>query len=532
MHAGDCAPVPDFVRLRYAYGQMLGPADFQAEQRYYREKLKLHNRCLHGYGTVCGLEVVPSPEDEECEPPINCDRLEDELKRLRDEDAAHKPDEDPEVTKARRARIEQLRRRLAAYGRTEPRAEPRPRVMIQCGFALDCEGNELVVRRPIVVDILRHLTPADRDRVARGPQSPSTGYSPATPRHSRDQTPPAATGPSHPDEPARAGQILYVSICYCEQPADPIRPVVPDVCGAASGCSYGKVREGVRVIVTLDPPEVDDRCETCCTPCGDPCLLLARVSLRPGGEVLSAGQIDNAVRRMAPAAPTVPTVITGVSWRHDGDYSQAEARQALGTDASIESPDDGLAVHFSRPVLTETLRRGVVDLWVVKGGTGESAGIVHMQGDYARPFLQGRTTTVLRYQQTSGETLNEGDRVLVIVRADFILDECCRPVDGNHVGGRIPLLPQYAAPPAPAPTPPPSESDTTAPPEPADAGADECVSPPGRFGPWTSGTGTPGGTFESWFYVRGGAGKEPYRKPGLTGAPGVRPRKGDVRGGG
>jgi len=44
-------------RVRYFSGQILSPADLQAEQRYFREKLKRHNRHLHGSGVVFGLEV-------------------------------------------------------------------------------------------------------------------------------------------------------------------------------------------------------------------------------------------------------------------------------------------------------------------------------------------------------------------------------------------------------------------------------------------------------------------------------------------
>ena len=62
-HNASCAPVPDFTRLSYFYGQMLSAQDFQREQDYFREKLKLHNRCLHGYGVVCGLAVTPEPLD-------------------------------------------------------------------------------------------------------------------------------------------------------------------------------------------------------------------------------------------------------------------------------------------------------------------------------------------------------------------------------------------------------------------------------------------------------------------------------------
>ena len=45
---------------------MLGVNDFRTEQAYFREKQKLHNRCLHGYGTVCGLMVVALPPPKVC----------------------------------------------------------------------------------------------------------------------------------------------------------------------------------------------------------------------------------------------------------------------------------------------------------------------------------------------------------------------------------------------------------------------------------------------------------------------------------
>ena len=96
----------------------------------------------------------------------------------------------------------------------------------------------------------------------------------------------------------------------------------------------------------------------------------------------------------------------------------------------------------------------------------------------------GRTdefTRQLRWRQTSGESLQDGDRVLITIRTPFILDRCCRPVDGTHVGGRVPLLPSC---------------------KPVHHEPDLCSTPPSGAGPWTSGTGTGAGVFESWFFVR------------------------------
>jgi hypothetical protein len=44
-------------RVRYFAGQLLGPADFAADQEYHRAKQHLLNRHLHGWGVVDGLDV-------------------------------------------------------------------------------------------------------------------------------------------------------------------------------------------------------------------------------------------------------------------------------------------------------------------------------------------------------------------------------------------------------------------------------------------------------------------------------------------
>src|SRR5580693_5334052 len=101
------AQAPAFDRLNYFYGQLLGAGDFLTEQHYFREKLKLHNRCLHGFGVVCGLDVeVPAQTTP------------------------------PSATAA---------------------------LQIDPGFALDPDGNELLVRHPIAIpDVLALLSAADR----------------------------------------------------------------------------------------------------------------------------------------------------------------------------------------------------------------------------------------------------------------------------------------------------------------------------------------------------------------------------------
>jgi hypothetical protein len=52
-------------RPSYFGGQLLDAATFESEQNYFREKLRLHNRRLHGVGIVSGLGVSISPADDE-----------------------------------------------------------------------------------------------------------------------------------------------------------------------------------------------------------------------------------------------------------------------------------------------------------------------------------------------------------------------------------------------------------------------------------------------------------------------------------
>lgn len=56
----QCRHIDALERVRYFSGQLLGAADFQDEQQYLRDRARLHNRMLHGWGVVSGLEVSPT----------------------------------------------------------------------------------------------------------------------------------------------------------------------------------------------------------------------------------------------------------------------------------------------------------------------------------------------------------------------------------------------------------------------------------------------------------------------------------------
>jgi hypothetical protein len=276
---------------------------------------------------------------------------------------------------------------------------------------------------------------------------------------------------------------VYLSLCYCAQPTNPSRPVIPDSCGALSECNYGRYRDSVKVNVTLEKPAADKRCNPCCEPCDFECVLLASICWDPSRPTTN-DDLDNGVRRNL--ALYQPTVITGVSWQHGADYTADQAKAVLGTELSSGPRTDGLEIQFSKPVYAETLTPGVIDLWRIQGGRGIRGMISRIEGRYKDKPASGLISSV-KFMDESGETLSSYDQVLITVRANFILDECCQPVDGNHMGGRVPQIVVYR-----------DKSGIEYPKE----QTDPCPCPPGRYGPWTSGNGVPGGIFESWFFVK------------------------------
>jgi hypothetical protein len=51
-------------RMRFFPRQVIGAEDLRLEQDYFRQKLRRHNRFLHGWGVVCGCQVLPAPEGQ------------------------------------------------------------------------------------------------------------------------------------------------------------------------------------------------------------------------------------------------------------------------------------------------------------------------------------------------------------------------------------------------------------------------------------------------------------------------------------
>src|SRR6266496_2254086 len=57
---------------RYYPRQLITPDDLTLEQNYFRDRMRRHNRLLHGWGVVCGALVcpVPTPPNSDCDAPF------------------------------------------------------------------------------------------------------------------------------------------------------------------------------------------------------------------------------------------------------------------------------------------------------------------------------------------------------------------------------------------------------------------------------------------------------------------------------
>ena len=417
-HDDGCLPLPRFERIKYFYGQLLGVREFQAEQSYFLEKHRLHNRYLHGYGVVCGLVVtecrVPRDPCDDDKPPT---------------DPRQEPIPDPK--KQQTAMVHQPDRK------TPPELPPKLCIEIDCGLALDCQGNEIVVPWPAQVDVI------------------------------------AALGCDSPKRLA-VGDRAYVSICFKERPIEPVRPLSADNCGGLlPDCVPSRLRDDFCIRVSWDKPPHDDSCTPCNRPCCEPCLPLAVV----WWDAKMGLQIDNGLRRTL--APFVPTKIAAISWVHDASYHAGDVDEMFKA---------GLRIVFTDKVRTSSLRRGVIDVWVIQGGGGRRGDIynvpVEIEPSHPNADYSDHVTAVVGPYR--GDRIDPGDRVLIQLRSAFVVDRCCRAIDGDHIGGFVGQIDEYRTKWKPIEIP---RVVPCRPPEPR------------PFPAWTSGNGTPGGNFESWFYV-------------------------------
>ncbi|MEU4689796.1 hypothetical protein [Actinoplanes sp. NPDC023714] len=304
----------------------------------------------------------------------------------------------------------------------------------EAGVAVDCRGELLVLRRRHCRRLGELLGDAEREALL-------------------------------------AGRPLYVSIEHVARPVHPSTPAEYG-CDPLTEPQYGRIRDEVRLRVDATAPQeaACDTCEMCLAGCPDRRILLAVLTWDPGTATASV-RVDG--RR--PLARHRLATVTGLGWVHGGTYGRRAAERML---------ERGVGVRFSRPVHAGSLRPGVVDLVVYEGGRGRRDNwYVKDVTLETRPAGEQLCDEVwIRLQEAEG--FNTGDRILLVIRSAFVLDECCRALSGMHLGGGVPLRAALTA------------VDGHPDPQPL-----ICANPPDRAGDWQSGNGAEGGTFESWIWV-------------------------------
>lgn len=194
----------------------------------------------------------------------------------------------------------------------------------------------------------------------------------------------------------------------------------------------------------LKGPCFDPNC-----PCGE-CVPLAL--LCPPDQPDQLFDIDSSGRRYLPTAKEYHTHIASINWPHGGALSLSELKSKMKR---------RLEIRFDRKLLRSDPDRSQTGIneytFIVEyGGTQRALEFLRCDENYP-PFLDKDDCTAVFTLDTSnfGKKGNiSGYSVYIKLLCDFVLDCHGYPVDGNHLRGQLP-----------------------------------------------SGNLTPGGVFESWFYV-------------------------------
>ena len=250
-------------------------------------------------------------------------------------------------------------------------------------------------------------------------------------RHPRPVCVDRSAGRGDLERLASSPATVYLSLCFHEELIDPTRPLLSAGCEPVPACEYGRVLRDLPHLRDARPGPTRARRASRAAACAaaTPAWSLWRSAASSPASRCREDQLDLGGRRSAGAAR--PRRDHGINWVHGATYARDDAQRAAR---------EGIEVRLSRPA--SRWRRcapASSSLTGVEAGGGRSAGDVQHPGRVPGPAA-GRADRPVRLARTTDETLQYGDRVIVAVRGDFIVDECCRAVDGNHLGGGVPWL--------------------------------------------------------------------------------------------
>lgn len=392
-------------RNRYFTGKFMTERDFTGEQEYTRSRHQLHNRLLHGWGIVCGLEVKPHPH------PDCADRW----------------------------------------------------VVVTAGIAIDCCGRELILRETTPFQLKLPPQPDDPYQ-GHGEKHPSgrkkEGYDQDTGGYA-DWDDVAPFGVYTADDEPMLDEPLLLCVSYAEEQIELTSPLYAERDCDPTRLEANRVREvaqlSVRRLSEAGPGCWPDPDGDAASPCQDDCgatLCGMRGCLEPvcpcGGAVPLAlispadseygkprcPKIDCKGRRSLPAPSQVLTHITHINWPHGGELTLAELADRQGR----------LEIRFDRPLLeADGDATGVNPFTFVVQYSGAQRDLETLGWDNDHPpqFDEETCSAVFTidsrfYQARRQSDLIAGNTVFVTLKCDFIMDCHGNPVDGEYLRGQLP----------------------------------------------------------------------------------------------
>lgn len=401
----DCprCDIPPFCRTNYFTGRLLTEQDFTSEQRYGRDKMRLHYRALHGWGVACGLRVKPHP---------------------------YCPDR---------------------------------RLVIEPGVAIDQCGYEIMLAREVEIDLPPAPAPqeAEQPGYGSGQESPYRVRQEPTDDRQPGESPKPEYGGEH-SHPYVPNTPIYVCLRYAECETD-FMPAPFDECG----CNDAQGRRAARVCETftatlvygtpepLDTPASDcseilqQACEPCPTPSTTSCIPLAYLPRYVPGQTVTAEMIDN--RSYRPLLPSTQlhdrlircildrvsiealTRVSTISWTHGQEYTCNDFIRFFTGPGSGAS---AFEVEFDMPVRPECLTPRVFQAVITRFGGSSGPGSSALEIAPARVWAtpDGRSYAMqIDRDYAERELRGRWFDVYLSLRCNLVLDQRGRAVDGDLI---------------------------------------------------------------------------------------------------
>jgi hypothetical protein len=369
-------------RNRYFTGKFMAARDFQAEQDYFLSHHRLHNRLLHGWGIVCGLEVEHHP-DKERRPGSEC--------ALR-------------------------------------------WVVVNAGVAVDCCGRELIFPAMTAYEL-----PLPRVNPAEGTARQINHQSHHRPDENEMCEPFLLVLRYCEEEIERVPALIADGDCDpTRKQANRVREVakldVVRLADVESDCwrmPGGEPKENC-IDDCGDPlPGPSGACLDPICPCKHT-VPLALINFDPD-KPEEGFKIDTRGRRRLPPPPHLLTHVVSTNWKHGDEISLRRLREEM---------NGRLEITFDRKLLEGDGASGVNALTFVVQYGGIQHDIEFLPYDRrCPPALEDECRAVFTIDHNyidRGDNNIAGNIVYVTLKCDFILDCHNIPVDGDHLGGILP----------------------------------------------------------------------------------------------